>query len=87
MSSGRVFEAGTGLAFLAIVIGYLPVLYQLFSRRETHIIMLDARAGSPPNATTLLSRHGHSDSMHALDELLHPPFRQFCRLVPKTMAP
>jgi hypothetical protein len=69
--SVAVFEAGTGLAFLAIVIGYLPVLYQLFSRRETHIIMLDARAGSPPNATTLLSRHGHRDSMHALDELLH----------------
>src|SRR6266436_3281007 len=69
--SVAVFEAGTGLAFLAIVIGYLPVLYQLFSRRETHIIMLDARAGSPPNATTLLSRHGQRDSMHALDELLH----------------
>src|SRR5712691_687713 len=69
--SVAVLEAGTGLAFLAIVIGYLPVLYQLFSRRETHIIMLDARAGSPPNATTLLSRHGHRDSMHALDELLH----------------
>src|ERR1700730_6540133 len=69
--SVAVFEAGTGLAFLAIVIGYLPVLYQLFSRRETHVIMLDARAGSPPNATSLLSRHGHLDSMHALDELLH----------------
>jgi hypothetical protein len=69
--SAAVFEAGTGLGFLAIVIGYLPVLYQLFSRRETHVIMLDARAGSPPNATTLLSRHGHRDSMYALDELLH----------------
>src|SRR5216683_1452175 len=32
--SVAVLEAGTGLAFLAIVIGYLPVLYQLFSRRE-----------------------------------------------------
>ena len=66
--SVAVFEAGTGLGFLAIVIGYLPVLYQLFSRRETHIIMLDSRAGSPPNATALLSRH--RDSTHALDELL-----------------
>jgi len=65
-----MFEAGTGLGFLAIVIGYLPVLYQLFSRRETHVIMLDGRAGSPPNATTLLSRHGHRESTHALDELL-----------------
>jgi hypothetical protein len=66
-----MFEAGTGLALIAIVIGYLPVLYQLFSRRETHVIMLDARAGSPPTAATLLSRHGHPDSAHALGELLH----------------
>ncbi len=29
-----VFEAGTGFGFLAIVIGYLPVIYQSFSRRE-----------------------------------------------------
>src|ERR1019366_2471661 len=69
--SAKPVSFGADLAFLAIVIGYLPVLYQLFSRRETHVIMLDARAGSPPNATTLLSRHGHRDSMHALDELLH----------------
>jgi hypothetical protein len=74
LSKGRravaVFEAGTGLAFLAIVISYLPVLYQLFSRRETHVITLDARAGSPPTATVLLARHG-GDDLHALDELLH----------------
>lgn len=69
--SVAVFEAATGLAFLATVINYLPVLYQLFSRRETPVIMLAARVGSPPNATTLLSRHGHRDSMYALDELLH----------------
>lgn len=29
-----VIEAGTGIGFIAVVIGYLPVLYQLFSRRE-----------------------------------------------------
>jgi hypothetical protein len=29
-----VLEAGTGFGFLALVIGYLPVLYQAFSRRD-----------------------------------------------------
>jgi hypothetical protein len=29
-----VLEAGIGFGFLALVIGYLPVLYQAFSRRE-----------------------------------------------------
>jgi hypothetical protein len=52
-----VWESGMGFGFIAVVIGYLPVLYQLFSRRETHVIQLDARAGSPPSAVTLLTRH------------------------------
>src|SRR5262249_23667876 len=43
-----VMEAGLGFGFLAIVVGYLPVIYQAFSRREVIISMLDARAGSPP---------------------------------------
>jgi hypothetical protein len=52
-----VVEAGVGFGFLALVIGYLPVLYQGFSRREVNISLLDARAGSPPSAGELLVRH------------------------------
>lgn len=53
-----VGEAGAGLAFLALVISYLPVLYQSFSRREVRISLLDERAGSPPSAGELLGRRG-----------------------------
>jgi ion channel len=49
-----VIEGGIGFAFLALVIGYLPVLYQAFSQREVSITLLDARAGSPPSAEELL---------------------------------
>jgi hypothetical protein len=57
-----VLEAGMGFAFLGIVIGYLPVVYSSFSRREIQISMLDARAGSPPTAIELLARlAGRSD--------------------------
>jgi hypothetical protein len=52
-----VVEAGTGFAFLALMISYLPVLYQAFSRREVDIALLDARAGSPSSAAELLRRH------------------------------
>lgn len=52
-----VAEAGTGFGVLALVISYLPVLYQAFSRREVNISLLDARAGSPPTAVELLRRH------------------------------
>jgi hypothetical protein len=65
-----VVEAGTGIGFIAVVIGYLPVLYQLFARREAHVIQLDARAGSPPTATTMLSRHAESGGLARLDDLL-----------------
>lgn len=72
-TAGRVLavmEAGTGLGFIAVVIGYLPVLYQLFSRREGPVIILDERAGSPPSATALLVRHAEGESLDRLDELL-----------------
>jgi hypothetical protein len=65
-----VAEAGTGLGFLAIVIGYFPVLYQSFSRREAGISRLDARAGSPPSAVELLRRHAEAGRMAALAPLL-----------------
>jgi hypothetical protein len=65
-----VVEAGTGFAFLAAVIGYFPVIYQAFSRREVAISLLDARAGSPPSAAELLWRHRADPGAAALAELL-----------------
>ncbi len=58
-----VLEGGVGLGFLAAIIGYLPVLYQAFSRREVSISMLDQRAGSPPSATELLRRYKENDDL------------------------
>jgi hypothetical protein len=70
-----VIEAGMGFAFLGVVIGYIPVVYASFSRREIQISMLDARAGSPPSAVELLLRlAGRSDDpgvdQKVLDEVL-----------------
>jgi hypothetical protein len=64
-----VIEAGMGFGFLALVIGYLPVIYQAFSRREVSTVLLDARAGSPPTATEMLRREG-PESPGTLQELL-----------------
>jgi len=63
-------EAGMGFAFLAVVIGYFPVIYQAFSRREVAISLLDARAGSPPSASELLWRHRFDPGATALTDLL-----------------
>jgi Ion channel len=65
-----ILEAGIGLGFLAVVMGYFPVLYGAFSRREVSISLLDPRAGSPPSATELLCRHGYEGGSAALTLLL-----------------
>ncbi len=65
-----VLEAGTGLGFIALVIGYVPVLYNAFSQREILVALLDARAGSPPTAAELLVRHSFDDGMPVLRSLL-----------------
>ncbi len=65
-----ILESGTGLGFLAVVMGYFPVLYAAFSRREVSISLLDARAGSPPTAAELLHRHSYEGGDSALSLLL-----------------
>jgi len=68
---GGVAESGLGFAFLAVVIGYMPVLYQAFSKRESAFSLLRcprrlARL-PPPRFNALRSR------------LLHAPPRRLPR--------
>ncbi len=66
----QVAEAATGYGILFISIGYLPALFQAFSRRETAVSRLDPRAGSPPSAGTLLERSGERGGWGELDAYL-----------------
>lgn len=65
-----VAEAGMGFGFLALIIGYVPIIYQAFSRREINISLLDARAGSPPSATEMLRRHYRTQHIEELVQFL-----------------
>jgi hypothetical protein len=62
-------EAGTGLALLALLIGYLPTIYGAFSRRELAVARLATRAGTPPSAVELLTRYHNVGWLHDLPEL------------------
>jgi hypothetical protein len=64
-------EVANGYAVLAMVISYLPTLYQAFSRREAAVSLLDARAGSPPNAVVLLKRIAKYRGEASLPQYLH----------------
>ena len=65
-----VIESGLGFGFLAIIISYLPVMSQAFSKRETVISVLDARAGSPPSAGQFLVRIARSEDLTMIDSAL-----------------
>src|ERR1700723_3178970 len=64
-----VLEAGMGFAFLGVVIGYLPVVYNSFAEREIEISLLDARGGSPPTAAEFLGRLGCCPEQTVLDQI------------------
>src|SRR2546423_282939 len=65
-----VVESGMGFAFLGLVVGYIPVIYSSFSRREIQISMLDARAGSPPTAAELLVRLASRSDGAVIDQIV-----------------
>jgi hypothetical protein len=65
-----VAEGGLGFGFIALIISYLPALYQAFSRREVTISLFDARAGSPPTAAEFLRRLGVRSHCDVLEPFL-----------------
>ena len=81
-----VLEAGTGFGFLAILIGYVPAIQQVFSERESLISMLDARAGSPPTGSQILIRMARTGSLDALDPLLAEWERWCARLLESNIS-
>jgi len=66
-----VCEVALGFGFLALVISYVPIIYQAFSRRELRISLLDARAGSPATAAEILRRNHAGKNVEELRMLLH----------------
>src|SRR5438132_3590226 len=65
-----LLEAAFAIGVLFIAIGYLPALFQAFSRRELAVSLLDPRAGSPPSAGALLRRAGERRGWRSLDAYL-----------------
>ncbi len=65
-----VVESGLGFGFLAVVVSYLPVLFQALARREVAISLLDPRASSPPSAAQVLLRLARAGNVAAIDPLL-----------------
>ena len=63
-------EAALGLFIVALLITYLPSIYNAFSRRESGVSLLSVRAGTPPQAPVMLIRyHRIEEPRYRLGEL------------------
>ncbi len=62
-----VFEAGIGFGFLAVLIGYLPALYQAFAIREVNIWLMTRHTGSSMTAASWLARCDRVNDPMAVD--------------------
>ncbi len=69
----RVLAAATGAVAIALQIGYLPVIYQAFARREALVALMESRAGAPAWGPELLMRH----SLIATVDALRPLYRDW----------
>lgn len=62
-------EAMLGLVLIALLIAYLPTMYAAFSRRESNVALLEARAGSPATAVEFLARTHRNDQIEMLNDV------------------
>ncbi len=62
-------EAMLGLILVALVIAYLPTMYNAFTRRESAVALLETRAGTPPSPWELITRSHQQGELDQLREL------------------
>lgn len=62
-------ESILGLVLIALLIAYLPTMYAAFSRRESNVALLEARAGSPATAVEFIARTYRNNQIEMLREV------------------
>jgi hypothetical protein len=62
-------EAMIGLVLIAMLIAYLPTMYSAFSRRETAVVLWEARAGSPPTVAEMIARSYRTGELERLRDV------------------
>ncbi len=62
-------EATIGLILIALIIAYLPTIYNAFANREKTVNMLEVRAGAPPTAEEMFARARRLGRLESLDDV------------------
>jgi hypothetical protein len=74
-------EGASGLCTLALVIGYLPALYNAYSTREAQLLMLDDLTGERISPSSLIDAHAPDADVEGLYNL----FREWERWCAQTL--
>ncbi len=61
-------QAAIGIVLTALLISYLPSIYQAYQRRETLVGLLESRAGIPPHPAVMLTRYQRINAIDTLDD-------------------
>ncbi len=61
-------QALLGMILVALLIAYLPTIYNAFSRREIQVQLLEVRAGTPPSPWELIARSHRTGELSQMRE-------------------
>jgi hypothetical protein len=81
-----IVAGATGLGLFAVLTTYLFALIGAFQARETFVVMLGARTGTPPSGVDLLAVAGYSQTTAQLDQVFFEGQRWTAQLMESHLA-
>ena len=81
-----IVAGATGLGLFAVLTAYLFALIGSFQARETFVVMLGARTGTPPSGVDLLAVAGYSQTTGQLDQVFFEGQRWTAQLMESHLA-
>ncbi len=81
-----IVAGATGLGFFAVLTAYLFALIGSFQARETFVVMIGARTGTPPSGVDLLAIAGYSQTTGDLDRIFFEAQRWTAQLMESQLA-
>lgn len=81
-----ILAGATGLGFFAILTTYLFALIGAFQARETFVVMLGARTGTPPSGVDLLAIAAYSQTFDDLERIFFEAQRWTAQLMESHLA-
>lgn len=81
-----IVAGATGLGFFAVLTAYLFAVIGSFQVRETFVVMLGARTGTPPSGVDLLAIAGYSQTAGDLERIFFEAQRWTAQLMESQLA-